>query len=455
MAPEEYDLCDRLGLLVMDEAFDEWTLGKHKWIQGWNAGTPGTDGYHSDFAEWSARDVQDMVLRDRNHPSIVMWSIGNEIDYPGDPFGSPLDRGGIKPGMPNADVLPSVARGLIGAVKALDGTRPVTQALANTVASNATGLASLLDVAGYNYMEQHYAADHAAYPERIILGSENSHSLPAWRAVAANEYVAGQFLWTGIDYLGESRAYPARGSTSGLLDFCGFRKPMSYLREALWSEKPMIYAAALEGRQGAAPQTDFETAAAPGRPVEHWNFAKDARKTVPVEVYTNLDTAELFLNDRSLGEKTVADHLQPVLRWDVPNEPGVVRAIGKRGGKEAARFEVATAGAPDRLELIPDRNALKADGADLSSIEIRIVDKDGRRVVANGTAIQVQVTGSGALAAIDSADPRDITPVQADHRNAYEGRVLAIVRAGGSAGQVVVRASAPGVKPAELTIRVE
>jgi beta-galactosidase len=191
MAPELHDLCDRLGLLVMDEAFDEWTAGKHKWIQGWNAGKPGLDGYHEAFAEWSTRDIQDMVRRDRNHPSVVLWSIGNEIDYPGDPFGHPLGRYGLKPGMLDGDVLPGIARRLIAAVKELDGSRPVTQALADVNASNATGLANLLDVAGYNYLEQFYARDHASYPERIILGSENAHSVEAWRAVAANDYVAG------------------------------------------------------------------------------------------------------------------------------------------------------------------------------------------------------------------------------------------------------------------------
>ena len=246
MAPEEYDLCDRLGLLMMDEAFDEWTAGKHKWIEGWNAGTPGTRGYHEVFEEWSDRDISDMVLRDRNHPSIVLWSIGNEIDYPGDPFGHPLGRDGLKPGMLDAIDLVATARRLIADVKRLDGTRPVTEALADTRASNATGLASLLDVAGYNYLEQYYAADHKTYPERVLLGSENSHSLDAWRAVAASNFVAGQFLWTGIDYLGESERYPDRGSAAGLLDLCGFRKPLSYLREALWSARPMVYVAARE-----------------------------------------------------------------------------------------------------------------------------------------------------------------------------------------------------------------
>lgn len=447
MAPEEYDLCDRLGLLVMDEAFDEWNAGKHKWIQGWNAGQPGTAGYHEAFDEWSTRDLRDMVLRDRNHPSVVLWSIGNEIDYPGDPFGHPLGRDGLKPGMLDADTLPAIARRLIAAVKELDGTRPVTQALADVQASNATGLANLLDVAGYNYLEQYYARDHADYPARILLGSENYHSLPAWRAVAENPFVAGQFLWTGIDYLGESHQYPLRGSASGILDLCGFRKPASYLREALWSARPMVYAAAREGRPAQGGRGAML--------VEHWNWANDPRPAIPVEVYTNCDAAELFLNGRSLGEKRVADRFNPVLHWDVPYQPGVLRAIGKRDGQEAARFDLNTAGPPARLALLSDKTALDADGEDLSNIEIRVVDDAGRLVFGAAASIAVEVHGSGALAAVDSGDLRDTASVQSGRRTAYEGRILAIVRAGTAPGAVQVRASAPGLAPAEITLAVK
>lgn len=363
-------------------------------------------------------------------------------------------RGGLRPGMLDGDVLPGIARELISAVKALDGTRPVTQALADIQASNATGLANLLDVTGYNYLEDHYAADHAAYPERILLGSENSHSPAAWRAVAANQYVLGQFLWTGIDYLGESRLYPARGSTSGLLDFCGFRKPLSYLREALWSHRPMVYAAAYEARQSAGPRTDFETDARPGQLVEHWNWTEDVRKAIPVEVYTNCAAAELFLNGRSLGEKTVADRLQPMLRWDVPNEPGTVRVIGKRDGSEAARFELVTAGAPQRLEMIADRTQLAADAEDLANVEIRITDAAGYRVFVN-RPITVEVSGAGDLAALDSASSTDTTLVSSPQRNAFEGRVLAMVRAGAKPGTITIRASSPQLQSAVATLTVK
>lgn len=455
MSPEFYDLCDRLGLLVMDESFDEWTAGKNKWIEGWNAGTPGKAGYHEVFDEWGVRDTQDMVLRDRSHPSIILWSIGNEIDYPGDPFGHPRGRDGLKPGMLDANLLPPVARRLIAAVKGLDGTRPVTQALADSLASNATGLAQLLDVTGYNYLEQYYARDHETYPERIILGSENSHSLPAWRAVAVNDFVAGQFLWTGIDYLGESRRYPSRGSTAGLLDYCGFRKPESYLREALWSDRPMVYAAAQEappqgGRGGAA-----NAAARGGRLAEHWNWSADSRKTIPVQVYTNCAAAELWLNGRSLGEKPVVDRLQPVLSWEVPNEPGVMRVVGKREGKEAARFELATAGPAHHLVLAPDRTVLQTNGNEVSSVEIRVVDAEGRRVYGADLTVEAAVTGAGELAALDTSDATDVSPVQTSHRKVYQGRALAIVRAARSAGTLTLRVSAPGLSAAEAALTVK
>jgi beta-galactosidase len=424
MAPELYDLCDRLGLMVMDEAFDEWTAGKKKWIHGRNVAEPGLDGYHEAFAEWSVRDIEDMVRRDRNHPSIVMWSIGNEIDYPGDPFGHPRGRDGLKPKMLDGNALPSIARTLVAAVKRLDGTRPVTQALADINASNATGLAGLLDITGYNYLEQFYERDHAAYPERIILGSENSISPAAWRPVAANPWVLGQFLWTGVDFLGEAGQYPLRGSASGLFDLIGFPKPQAYLRAALWSGKPMVYAAVQQGRAA----------------VEHWNWQDDSRSTLPVVVYTNCDSAELFLNGRSLGEKAVSDRASPVLQWEARNEPGVLLAVGKRAGAEAARFELATAGEAAALRIVPDT-------IDSTHVEIQVVDAAGRRVYRATNEIEVQVTG-GELVAVDNADLRDTSPVRANRRKAFQGRILAIVRRSGS-GPVTVQASAPGLKAGE------
>ncbi len=455
MSPEFYDLCDRLGLMVIDEAFDEWTGGKRKWAQGWNVGTAGTRGYHEVFGEWSTRDLEEMVLRDRNHPSIVMWSIGNEIDYPGDPFTHPFGRDGARPGTPSANVLPMIARRLLATVKGLDVTRPVTQALADINASNAVGLASLLDVTGYNYLEQFYDRDHEAFPERVILGSENSRGPALWRVVAEKPYVIGQFLWTGFDYLGEAARYPHRGSQSGLFDYCGYPKPEAYLREAMWSEQPMIWAAVFEGDPGSGSPADGAPNFGGRRLAAHWNWAGAGRKTLPVDVFTNCASAELFLNGRSLGEKTVTEQYPPHVRWEVPYEPGTLLVIGKQDGRPAARFELATAGDPARIELAPDKTTLTATGADLAHVEVRVMDADGRRVPGAEPSIDFVVSGVGGLAAVDNGNPREVSSYQATRRKAWQGQALAIVRSARQPGKVTLRASSQGLKPAEVTLNVE
>jgi hypothetical protein len=395
-----------------------------------------------------------MVLRDRNHPSIVMWSIGNEIEYPGDPFTHPFGRDGAKPETPSANVLPMIARRLLATVKSLDDTRPVTQALADINASNAVGLASLLDVTGYNYLEQFYDRDHEAYPERVILGSENSRAPAVWRVVAEKPYVIGQFLWTGFDFLGEAARYPHRGSQSGLFDYCGFKKPEAYIREAMWSEQPMVWAAVFDGDPAPGSPADGAPNFAGRRLAAHWNWTA-AGRNLPVDVFTNCASAELFLNGRSLGEKAVTEKYPPWVRWDVPYEQGTLLVVGKRDGKEAARFELATAGEPARIELAPDKTALAASGSDLAHVEVRIVDANGRRVPAAEPSIEFAVTGAGRLAAVDNGNPREVSSYQGSRRKAWQGQALAIVRSARQPGKVTLRASAPGLQAAEVTLTVE
>ena len=296
-APEFLDLCDRMGFLVMDEAFDEWSGGKNKWLVGHDVGKAGNDGYHSDFEQWADTDIHDMVVRDRNHPSIILWSIGNEIDYNNDPF------------PPNSPALPPIAARLIKDVKAVDTTRPVTAACAFP----ATNLfKKLLDVEGYNYMEKLYAGDHAANPARAIFGSENSHTLAAWQAVAQNDYIAGQFLWTGIDYLGEAGVWPSHANEAGLLDLAGFPKPQYYFRKSLWTDEPMVYLA---------------TAAPAGR-----GRAKSGAPAPAIFCYTNCDRVELFHDGNSLGSKPqTAEHL---ILWPLDFTSGVLKAVGTKGDKQ-------------------------------------------------------------------------------------------------------------------------
>src|SRR5574344_744757 len=238
--------------LVMDEAFDEWEYPKRKWIEGWNAGEPGYDGTCDFFEEWGETDLRDMVRRDRNHPCVIMWSIGNEVDYPNDPYSHPIlaggnsdftqpSYGGYKPDAPSAMRIGEIAKRLAACVQAVDNSRPVTGALAGVAMSNQTAYPGAVDIVGYNYSETRYEKDHAAYPLRVIYGSENSPNYPAWAAVSDNDFISGLFLWTGADYLGESRPWPSRGFYSGLLDLGSYTKPRGHFWASLWCTAPVCY----------------------------------------------------------------------------------------------------------------------------------------------------------------------------------------------------------------------
>jgi beta-galactosidase len=463
MAPEFYDLCDRMGFLVQDEAFDEWIGGKRKWAAGRNNGAVARRGYNESFEEWGVRDAQDMVLRDRNHPSVIMWSIGNEIDYPTDPFVHPRGRrdnsippdAGVKPKELSANLMPAIARQLIAAVKRFDATRPVTMALADINTSNATGVADMLDVVGYNYLEQYYDRDHNMYPTRVIYGSENSRGLNQWRPVASNDYVAGQFLWTGMDFLGEANRWPNHGSGAGLLDLEGFWKRDAYLRQALWSEKPMVYAAAWGPGMDESRMADWQRSLGRTQAVERWGFPNDPRKNVPIEIYSNCDTVELLLNGRSLGEKPIADRLLPALVWAVPNEPGTVEAVAKKAGVVAARFQLKAVGQPERIVLTADLKTLKNAGRQVSTIEVSVLDRNGNRAPDAAGTVTFEVSGAGRLIAAGNADLTDGAPATGGQAKLYTGRAVAVVRSGAGSGKITVKATAPGLAAGEAVIAVE
>ncbi len=439
-APELLDLCDRLGLLVKDEAFDEFTPSKNKWVSGWNVGVPSRFGYAEMFDQWSVTDIQDMVRRDRNHPCVILWSIGNEIDYANDPFTDPVLGADYKPGNPPAQDLVKCAKPLIAAVKSLDRTRPVTAALANLKMSEAVGLPELLDAVGYNYQESRYAADHKAFPGRILFGSENNHQYAAWLAVRTNDYVAGQFLWTGIDYLGEAGEWPNRANGDGLLDLCGFKKPLAWYRQSLWSDKPMVYLCVADGNRG------------PGRrgfsAVEHWNWPSNA--TVTVLCYANCPEVTLTLNGRVIGTKRLSEAMNGVLRWTIPYEPGVLKAVGRTNGSEVCDYTLKTAGPASRIELTPDTTRLHADGKDICHLEFRIVDAQGVRVPDAEPEVTFAVAGPATLLGIENGDLNSSEPYQGPTRKAYHGRGLAIFESTTTAGKVVIKATAPGLEPAAV-----
>ena len=470
MAREFYDLCDRLGLLVMDEAFDEWTHGKRKWIEAWNRGKPGLEGYNKYFNEWSEADLSEMVLRDRNHPSVIFWSIGNEIDYPGDPFNHPAGKyynaNGAK-----AEEMPPIAKKLIAVIKESDKTRPVTMALANAPVANIIGLADMLDVVGYNYQEKSYAEDHQKYPTRKIIGSENLFPLEAWKVVEDNPYVMGQFLWVGFDYLGESKGWPSRGWEDGLFDSAGIKKPAGYFRQSLWAADPMVYICV---RSGARPnrtvswQGEFS-----GPPVQsHWNWAdpkqekanaddavaENAQQETPkpkeksVEVYSNCAEVELFLNGRSLGVKKLAEQADRVFHWKVPFEPGELKAVGRAAHGKQVEYSLKTAGKPVQLAIVSDRHRLNADGNDTAHLEIRAIDEEGNLVPQSDIECHVEVKGAGRLIGLDNGNPRDVSPFNETKEKLYLGRCMAFIQAARELGGIEIVASAPDLKSVTLRI---
>lgn len=443
-APEFLDACDELGFLVQAEAFDEFTPPKRKWVDGWNQGTPSRAGYGEVFDEWAVRDIQDMVRRDRHHPSIIMWSIGNEIDYRNDPFSHPSLGDEYRPKNPPAETLTKYGNLLVAAVKEIDTTRPTTAALATATMSNAVGFSDVLDIVGYNYQEKYYADHHAAYPGRVLYGSENGWGYAAWQAVCEHDFISAQFLWTGIDYLGEAGAWPTKSWTRSGFDLCGFKKPIAWLRQSLWADEPMV-AIACRQRGELARRSGL---------AQHWNWPTGS--TVQVDCYTNCDEVELFLNDASLGVQSSQDASRGVLRWaDCAFEEGVLKAVAKRAGTVVCETVLRTAGAPDRIQLTADTRRLSADGKDICHVEFSVVDSQGVRIPAAQDQVHFTVTGPAAIIGLGNGNPRSHESHQGDVRKVWHGRGLAVVRSGRQGGTVTIEAKADGLKPAVLSLSVE
>jgi len=436
-APMLYDLCDELGLLVMDEASDEWEFPKRKWLKGWNKGKPGYEGTFDYFEEWIERDVADMVRRDRNHPSIFLWSIGNEVDYPNDPYSHPVlngDKsmtqpiyGGYKPEQPNAERIGLIAQRLAKVVRDIDNSRAVTGALAGVVMSNQTAYPEAVDVVGYNYTESRYQEDHEKYPLRVIYGSENRHDMPAWKAVRDNEYIFGQFLWTGIDYLGESGPWPARGSTAGLLDYAGRRKANGWYRASLWSNQPVCHI---------------------GMP-DSWNFREG--RNIRVTLYTNAPQARLLLNGQQVGDMQAYNERTGFIAWEIPYAAGVLRAEScDSQGNVIGSHELRTSGEASALHATIDPS-VPSDR--LAHINIEVVDAEGNVVTMNSHEVSCEVIGPAKLLGLENGSVRDTSSAQASTKHTSRGRLLAYVaRKQGAQAPVIVRFTAPSLTPAEVTL---
>ncbi|MGN6421696.1 MAG: glycoside hydrolase family 2 protein [Asticcacaulis sp.] len=434
-SPEFLSLCDRMGFVVMDEAFDMWTVAKNP------------QDYHLFFSDWSSQDARSMARRDRNHPSIAIWSIGNEIHD-----------------TPDAESAKATLQRLRDIFHEEDPTRPVTQALFRPNVSHDydDGLADMLDVVGQNYRENELAKAHADKPSRKIIGTENTKDRGPWVMVRDNPAYSGMFLWTGIDYLGEAdrAGWPYISNPSGLIDRDGVVKAIGLERASWWSQKPFIAMARrvaktrdTAGAVGAEVNQALSRAL-PGAFAD-WSPKDRSAHTEKVEVYSNAPVAELFLNGKSLGKQPI--HQDASARtWDVSFAPGTLKAVGYDAkGRKIAENTLQTAGAPAAVKLVAEEDKLAPGFDHIGFIRAQIVDAKGVLVPDAHVPITVSVSGAGDLAAFDNGSPTDHTMFDSPTRDAYNGQALIMIRATGTNGAISVTAAAPGLTSGVASLQAE
>ena len=446
-APELLDLTDRMGFIVMDEAFDVWKKEKTKF------------DYHLDWDEWHKRDLEDMVLRDRNHPSVFIWSIGNEV---AEQWNNSPDAGRI-------------SKELTAIVRNLDKTRPITAACNSVSEQNTLLTAGDLDLIGTNYDHKKIPQLQKMFPGRPIIGTETtsalatrgSYDMPSdqirrwpkrwdevlkdgnpdftcsaydnvsapwgstheetWKIVKKHDFFSGMFIWTGWDYIGEPTPYPWPSVTSyfGIIDLAGFPKDTYYMYQSEWTNQPVLHL------------------------FPHWNW-KPGEK-VDVVAYFNADEVELFLNGRSQGTKRKqGDEVQ--VFWRIPYEPGVLKAVSRKNGRVVLTREVRTASEPARIELVPDRKTLKADGVDLSFVTVKVVDRNGTLVPFADDLIKFEVTGEASIAGVDNGYQASHESFKGKQRKAYHGMALAIVQTKQKPGRIVFKATSANLPPASVVL---
>ncbi len=445
-APELLELADHMGFIVMDEAFDMWKIAKTKY------------DYHLDWDRWHKHDLEDMVLRDRNHPSVFIWSIGNEVMEQWDKNSS----GG------------TISRELVGIVRNLDRTRPITSACNGVSRDNKVLTEGDLDLVGTNYAHTHLSEFAKMFPGRAIVGTETnssvhtrgSYRMPSeeilrwplkeeeilkispvyecsaydnstanwgsaheetWKLVKNHDFFSGMYIWTGWDYIGEPTPFPWPAVTSyfGIIDLAGFPKDPYYFYQSEWTNKPVLHI------------------------LPHWNW-KPGEKVDVVAYFNNADEVELFLNGRSQGTKRKQGDMH--VFWRVAHEPGVLKAVSRKNGQLVLTREIRTAAAPARIVLVPDRQTIKADGTDLSFVTVKIVDQNGTVVPQADNLIKFEVTGEGAIAGVDNGHQISHESFKGRQRKAFHGMALAIVQSKQKPGRIVLKATSDNLAPASVVI---
>ncbi|WP_159523067.1 glycoside hydrolase family 2 TIM barrel-domain containing protein [Sunxiuqinia indica] len=436
------DACDRLGILVMDEAFDRWEEPKKP------------DDYHRYFKQWSKKDIQSMVMRDRNHPSIFAWSYGNEI-Y------ERADSSGIR-----------IAKELIRAIKEKDNTRPVTQAICgfwnhpgDRPWSDSAPAFELMDVHSYNYQWKQYENDHQLFPERVIIGSETFavEAYENYKMALDKPYVIGDFVWTGMDYLGEAgigqasldsvqMAYPWFNGYCGDIDLLGFKKPQSYYRDVVWGRSGLEIAVekpAPEGHQWEISKWGWRNE------LPSWNWSGFENHPMDVFVYSPAKKVTLMLNEVQVAEKFATDSSQYVFHFKVPYQPGELTAIAYNGDDELGRKTIQTTGKASQIALKAEREAIAANKNDLAYIEINILDENGRLVMDDDQKITFSVEGDAKIIAVGNGNPTDMKSFQSDSCMTYLGRCMAILRPGGKVGYVNVTAKSKSLKSDGIDVMIK
>lgn len=429
------DACDRLGMLVINEAFDTWKDGKNNF------------DYNMFFAGNWEKDITNFVLRDRNHPSIIMWSTGNEIYN-----------------KEKTDVI-KIATQLADKVRSLDPTRPVTNGI-NGIKNETDSFMAPLDIVGYNYEYKRYESDHIRVPGRLIYGSE-SYALDAfenWAEVEKHSWVIGDFVWTAFDYLGEaglgwlgwqqSQAfYPWTLAYCGDMDICGWKRPQSYYRDVLWKKNQLSLMI-------TAPEPSWEdnTWKAANSKWEwydeysHWNWEKYNGNVLTVKAYSSCEEVELWLNNKIIGRQKVNAANKFTVLWQVPFQPGELKAIGYAGGKKVSEYILQTAGKPSKIVMEADRDILKADGQDLSYITVELKDVNGKTNPLAAVPVSFNISGAGEIVAVASSYPKSTESFMQTERTTWQGRCLVIIKSTGKKGSVKLTATAEGLTSGEINI---
>ncbi len=438
MAPELLELCDKMGFLVMDETFDCWYIGKDA----------APFGFQNYFKEWHEREITDMVLRDRNHPSVIFWSIGNEIKeqwFPGSTNGEEL------------------AIELTGIIKKYDPTRFTTSAFNFIRDAEKKGMTAAVDVVGFNYSIDAYDEIRQKHPNWFYLASETTsqfdsrgvYHLPidslaktsadgqtsafddasggttheeAWKAVKERPWMAGMYIWTGFDYMGEPAPYEKTAVSSyfGIFDLCGFPKDSYYFYKSQWTKELMVHL------------------------LPHWNWK--AGQPVDVVAYTNCDEVRLSLNGHLLETKNFKNSTKLSLRWKVPFAAGVLKAEGYLNGKLVATNQVQTAGEATKIELSADRRSLKADGKDLSFITVRITDDKGTLIPDADNLIHFEIEGEGKITGVANGNAMSQEPAKGSERRAFSGMCQVVVQTTGNKGNLILKASSPGLTDEKIIL---